>query len=1050
MRKAVALLSMATLVMVAPVKLFAQGSEGTVSGRVLQQGSQQPLPDVHIIVSGTTKGAQTDADGRYTIINVPVGARQIIARRVGLGSQMRVVSVTAGQTTTIDFTLAPVATTLEAVTVNAVTGQRQSRLEAGTNIGHIAADSIDQGAVKTIADVLQARVPGVNLQNAAGTEGASQRIRIRGANSLSLSNEPLIYVDGVQVSNAKGGFSLGGQDYSRLNDIDPEQIESVEVLKGPAAAAIYGSSAANGVVLLTTKKGRAGSGKVTAFAEGGWSTDNNPYPANYAALSVFDSSQPYYDIPDGGILNIRTLFGSSAGYDICPNYRAAIPTGTTVNGQTHCNQDVTLAFNQLRDSRTTPFETGTRSKGGASVSGGSEALTYYLSGDGERNDGVLRPNTLTRASLRSNFNARINPKLNTSVNVGYIKSNTSRLSNDNSIFSPLINGLLGTAQYIPGMESDTAGSPGGRPGSYFGYNTPDQQKVTALQGIDRFIVGGNADYTPLSWLHINGNAGLDYYDRFDEQTIDPNELPLAQSYILGFRQATRASGHFYTSNISAAANFAPTSSMTTTTTVGAAYQRNLFQSEYCYGVGIPAGTRSCAAATSQFAVNESQTDDRTISGFAKEDLAFGDKLFLTGSIRTDNNSGLASGLAYFPQFNASYLISNEDFFPHVPGLSSLRLRGGIGQAGLRPAYGTALTYFGAAAVQSNNTETPALVLTNTGNSNLKIERTTEAEAGFDASFLKDRVSLEYTAFHRKSQDALISVPLAPSSGLTGSVYENLGSVVNVGDELGLDAKLLDRTNLQIGARFQATILHNRIDKLGAGIPPIVFNRGSQAHREGYPTGAFFALPIAYNDADHNGKFSRAEVFADTSHVLRDSTGKSLGVAYVGPALPTNTQSLGFDITLFKYLTVSSLFERRGGNYQLNETEYFRCRTQNANPYYGECGALSNPNASLKSQAAFIGAQYISATPYGYIEPADFVKWRELTFRFDLPQSLANRVSGGRGMSLSFSGRNLHTWTKYTGIDPEINESGGGANFSQDEFNTQPPVRTFTIRVDIKP
>jgi TonB-linked SusC/RagA family outer membrane protein len=1033
-----------------PAMLVAQEGSGTISGRVVQTGSQQPLSDVHIIISGTQRGAQTDADGRYTIANVPAGTRTIIARRVGVTSQTRVITVAAGQNTTLDFTLAPVATTLEAVTVNAVTGQQQTRLEAGTNIGHIQADSINQGAVKTVSDVLQGRIAGVTLQNAAGTEGASQRIRIRGANSLSLSNEPLVYLDGVQISNAKGGFSLGGQDYSRLNDINPEELESVEILKGPAAAAIYGSSAANGVILLTTKKGRAGAGKVSAFAEGGWSKDVNPYPANFAALSVFDNSQPYYDIPDGGILNIRTLFGSGAGYDICPNYRAAIPTGTTLNGQSSCKQDVVLSFNQLRDPRTTPFETGTRSKAGASVSGGSEALTYYISGEGERNDGVLRPNTLTNASLRSNFGARINPKTNVTVNAGYIHSNTSRLSNDNSIFSPLINGLLGTAQYLPGMESDTVRSAGDRLGSYFGYNTPDQQKVTALQGVDRFIVGTNADYTPLSWLRINGNAGLDFYDRYDQNTIDPNELPLAQEYILGFRQATRASGHFYTSNISASANFAPTSTITSTTTIGAAYQRNLFQSEYCYGVGIPAGTRSCASATSQFAVSESQTDDRTVSGFAKQDIAYADKLFLTGSIRTDNNSGLVSGLAYFPQFNASYLISNEGWFPKVAGLSSLRLRAGIGQAGLRPQYGTALTYFGSTAVQSNNVETPALVLTNTGNSNLKIERTTEAEAGFDASFLHDRITAEYTAFRRKSKDALISVPLAPSSGLTGSVYQNLGSVMNVGDELGLSAQLLDRQNLKIDANLQATILHNRIENLGAGIPPIVFNRGSQAHREGYPTGAFFALPIKYNDADHNGKLSRAEVFADTSNVLRDSTGKSLGVAYVGPALPTNTQSLGFDVTVFKYFTVSSLFERRGGNYQLNETEYFRCRTQNANPYYGECGALSNPNASLKSQAAFIGAQYISATPYGYIEDASFVKWRELTLRVDLPQNLANRFAGGHGMALSFSGRNLHTWTKYTGIDPEVNESGGGANFSQDEFNTQPPVRTFTVRLDIKP
>ena len=168
------------------------------------------------------------------------------------------------------------------------------------------------------------------------------------------------------------------------------------------------------------------------------------------------------------------------------------------------------------------------------------------------------------------------------------------------------------------------------------------------------------------------------------------------------------------------------------------------------------------------------------------------------------------------------------------------------------------------------------------------------------------------------------------------------------------------------------------------------------------------------------------------------------VAWVPSAI-----SLGF--LLAAAMTVAaSLFERRGGNYQLNETEYFRCRTQNANPYYGECGGLSNPNASLQSQAAFIGAQYISATPAGYIEDASFVKWRELTFRFDLPQSMANRFLAGHGTGISLSGRNLHTWTKYTGIDPEVNESGGSANFSQDEFNTQPPVRTWTIRIDVRP
>jgi hypothetical protein len=296
------------------------------------------------------------------------------------------------------------------------------------------------------------------------------------------------------------------------------------------------------------------------------------------------------------------------------------------------------------------------------------------------------------------------------------------------------------------------------------------------------------------------------------------------------------------------------------------------------------------------------------------------------------------------------------------------------------------------------------------------------------------------------------VNLPPSAGLTGSVYQNLGAVSNSGQEFGLNATVLDMPNVRFEGHLTATTLHNNIDDLGinaAGQPiaPIIFNRGAQAHRQGYPTGAFFALPYTFNDADGNGKLTTGEVSIDSSKIV-----PGLGLAYVGPALPTNTQGIGGDLTLFKHLTISTLFERRGGNKQLNYTEYFRCRTQNSNPYYGQCKALSDPNASLQSQAAYIASQFapFGASPYGYIEDASFTKWRELTVRIDAPESFANRLHGLNGLSFSVSGRNLHTWTNYTGLDPEINETGGGANFTQGEFNTQPPVRTVTFRVDIKP
>ncbi len=1044
-----------------PFALHAQQG-GTVTGSITEQGSQRPVADVQVAVVGTQRGATSDAQGRYTINGVPAGSRDIRARRVGYAPRTATVTVVAGQTVTTNFLLAQSAAELQEVVVNAVTGQTQRRAELGVNTGYIDVGSMNQGPITKMADVLQGRIAGVNLATSSGTAGASQRIRIRGANSLSLSNEPLLYLDGVLISNAKDGRILGGADYSRLNDINPEELENIEILKGPAASAIYGSAAANGVILLSTKKGRAGKTRWSEYYEAGSAEDKAPYQLNYAALTKFGTgSEPYYivDPSNNGILNTRSIFGGSAPYDICPNYRAAIPAGTTVKGATSCTQDVLLSFDQFRDARTTPYQTGSRQKGGINVSGGSEALTYYLSGDKERELGVLRPNTVDRTSLRVNLNARLGSNATAGINSAYIQSATNRISNDNSIFSPIINAALGTAQYLTGMESDTVRVPSDRLGSYFGYNTADQRKVNADQGLDRFIVGATTNYTPFSWLRLNANAGLDLYDRTDLQTVDPaSNLPLAQSYILGQHFSLRGISHQYTSNASATGTFTPLTNLQSSTTVGGSFNRNLFEDNDCFGIGIPSGTASCSATTSQFAVNEVHTDERTLGLFAREELSFADRLFVAASIRADNNSGLSrdiSGLAYYPSLNASYIVSREKFFPQVSWVDQLRLRAAIGQAGQRPGFGTAETFFAPRVAQVGTNEVPGLILTNTGNPNLKVERTTEVEGGFDAGFFGNRLTAEYTAFSRRSKDALVQRGLAPSAGLTANVFQNLGSVRNWGHELGLGASLLTRTNVQLNTHIAATILHNKIENLGVGIAPISLYRGEQQHREGYPTGGYFAKPIMWNDADGNGKLTRAEVSVDSSRMILDSLGKPTGLAYIGPSLPTNTQSVSGDLTLFNTITISTLFERRGGNRQLNGTESFRCQLQAVNAFYSQCGALSNPDATLEEQAAFISHQFLGATPFGYIEDATFVKWRELSVRFQLPAAIGNRSALLNGASVSLSGRNLKTWTKYRGLDPEIAETGGtgGVNtggFSQGEFNTQPPTRTFTLRFDFKP
>lgn len=1047
MNRLVRSLAVALAFALLPAGLAAQG-DGTISGVVTDRASGRPLPEVQIQVAGTQRGSTTDRDGQYTIRGVPPGTYEVRARRVGYAPLSERVTVGAGATSSVNFVMSESALQLQEVVVSAVTGASERRVEIGTNVGQINVATLQKGPITKMADVLQGRVAGVQLQSATGTSGGGQRIRIRGANSLSLSNEPLVFIDGVRASNSAGGYALGGQDYSRLNDINTEEIENIDILKGPAAAAMYGSVANNGVILITTKRGQAGAPQWRMYVEGSSFKDQSPYPHNYAALQVNTAGAPFYRMDVAGTpLNITTWFGGSAPYRICPNYLAAAGT---------CRQDTYLNFDQFGDSRTTPYQTGSRAKTGINVSGGSDMVTYFIAGDRDKELGVLRPNDLQRTSLRTNLNARLGSKLNAAVTGAYIRSKTQRISNDNSIFSPLINAFLGPAQYVEGMESDTVGRSGSRHASYFGFNTADQRKYKADQTLDRFVVGTNANYTPLSWLRINGNVGLDYFGRFDRLSLDPNQLNIASSYTAGHRNATRSSNYLWTSNASAAARFQPMESLISTTTLGAAFERALFENVDCYGVGIPAGTGSCGATTREFAVDEAYTDLKTIGGFGRQEFAFADRLFVSASVRADNNSGLVrevSGLAYYPSANISWLVSRESFFPRIGLLNELRLRAGWGQAGQRPGYGDAETFFSSRAVQLGGAESPALILTSTGNQGLKVERTTEFEGGFDAGFFDNRISTEFTVFNRRSKDALVSRNLAPSAGLTGSVFENLGSVKNWGTEFGLNVNALNTERIGFDVRLTATTLRNRIEELGEDIAPISINRGAQAHREGFPTGAYFASPIKFNDANGDGKLSRAEVTVDSSKFLRvrnDAGGiDTLPIAYVGPMLPTNTQGLNLSLTLFRNITIATLFERRAGHKQLNYTERFRCTTLDANPWVGQCGALSDPNASLESQAAFIGARFMGATPYGYIEDGTFVKWRELSLRVGVPDRVSSRFGALRGAAVSFAGRNLGTWTDYTGLDPEINETGGSSNFTQGEFNTQPPVRTFTLRFDFR-
>ncbi|MEM7414821.1 MAG: SusC/RagA family TonB-linked outer membrane protein [Gemmatimonadota bacterium] len=989
---------------------------GTITGVVTNATTGAPLVSVQVVIPGTNQGGLTNQSGRFLLLNVPTGDVEVRAISLGFGQQTQTVTVNAGATATADFQLDVSAIQLEGVVVNTVTGRDQRIRELGTNTTTIDVDQIEPASVTSMSDLLSGRSEGVFLQDVNGTTGSGQRIRIRGANSLSLSNEPLVFVDGVQYSSINAlSIGVGGQEAGRLNDLNPNDIQNIEIVKGPAAAALYGTAAANGVLLITTKRGRAGDAEWNFYAEYGEIEDRFEYPLNYMAYSVVGDPNASFTNPDGSF--------NSTDFSYCPNRSAAAGT---------CTQDGVATFNTLLDARTRPFNVGDRGRYGASVRGGNDRVTYFVSGEFGDETGVVNFNTLERTSVRANLNAAVNDQVDLSFTSGYTTQSTGFNSNDNSIFSPILNGLLGEAYYVPRAADADADDGESRRNYGFGRNLVDLENYVINDEVDRITVGANSQYRPATWLSLNASGGLDFISGHTFRTLQPGLLPISETFRNGLRESDRANRYTYTFNTSGVGTFTLTPNLFSTTTVGASYNRNVLNRTECFGSSLVQGTSSCGTTSALFAIDEDFSEVIQVGGYVATELAWRDRVFLGAALRGDDNSAFGTdfGFITYPSASLSWVIGEEEWFPELSFLSSFRVRTAWGTSGLRPDFRDAITLFDPTTVATPGGDVPGITVSSTGNLELKPERSTEYEVGFDAALLSDRLGVEFTYFNKKSRDALISRRLPPSFGVAASRFENLGEIKNAGTELAVNLAALQSDNLGVDFRVAVTTLDNEVVDIGEGVEDIVFNRGLQRHREGYPAGGFFSTPFTFDDADGNGLLTNDEVTVGDE------------VEFIGPALPTYQISGGTEIRIFDWISVSTLFEARGGNYQGNDSEAFRCGFRSTRG----CEAVGNPDASLERQATYIADRFL-ASQFGTIEKADFIKWRELSVTLDAPESLTSTLPELNGLSLTLAGRNLATWTDYTGLDPETVEGGGSVNFSQSEFNTQPPVRYLMIRLN---
>jgi len=962
-----------------------QAQQGTVAGQVTDKASQEPIAGAQLLIVGTSLQARTGRDGHYTITKVPAGQYQVQVRLIGYATASSPVTVTPGEAATADFALTAAAVPLDVVVVSA-TGQEQLKRELGNSVPTIDASKIAQQAVPTnAADLLNSRVPGVEVMQSGGTTGSGTRIRIRGATSLSLRNEPIIVVDGVRVDNtpnADGGLGqAGGQAPSRLNDLNPEDWESAEIVKGPSAAALYGTDAANGVIQIRTKRGRPGAAKWGAFVEGATLNDETAWPANYFAR-------------DGAG---NACFNSFRALGIC----TLAP-----------DQVVVDSFNPLI--QRSPFRQGIRQNYGLNVTGGNEVTTYYVSGDFQREKGVFQSNDLKKTSLRMNLTNQVSRLLNITATTAYVSSNLLLPQNDNNVFGILPSALLGR----------TDSTRGG-----YGFLTPAQaEAIEASQRVERFTGGLNLNFRPLSFLTMLGTVGYDVTNQADNFQLPPNKIPFdLEGSAFEYRAQIRA----YTANLATTASFRLTPEVTSNTTVGVQYFKNVFEQVRASGRKIVTGASGLGSVVIP-SVGDSIAPAVTLGGHVEEQVGIRNRLFLTGALRVDDNSAFGQNfdVIVYPKVSGSWVISEEPFFPHPSWLSSLRLRTAWGGSGRAPGVLDAVRFSVPVAVAADGSDVPGVTIGGAGNANLKPEKTREIEAGFDADLLQQRVHLEATYYHKNSTDALVAVPIAGSVGESFTRFANLGEMTNKGIELMITAQLVNRPNVSWSVTASGWGNKNRVVRTDATNTPIIFGLGgaSQRLQAGYPAGGYWGRPYTFTDTNGDGvidPFGEITFLSDTD-------------TFQGSSVPTRGASFSTEVTFLRHFTVYGLLDGRWGNKLDNATEQFRCQ-------FAICRGFNVPNASLEDQAAAATAVF-NGLETGFYQDAGFLKLRELSLTYNAPPAWAASI-GASDLRFTLSGRNLATWTKYKGADPEISQSGQ-FNYSVADFLSQPPVRYFVGRVSV--
>jgi len=1044
------------LVLLLPLSVFGQG---TIGGTVVDGEADRPLPGAQVVVKGTSIGSVTAGDGTYQVADIPTGEQVIRAQFVGYEAKEKTVTIEEGQTLTLNFTLQESAVNLQEVVVTGA-GAQSERRELGNSVGSIDAADVNLAPVQSFSDLLQGRSPGVVGLPSGGLTGEGSRIRIRGSASLSQSNEPIVYIDGVRVNNG-GGFSGfadtgGGGVPSRLDDLNPNSITSVEILKGASAATLYGTQASNGVLQITTKRGQQGDLRFTFSSEASYSEYPDVYPDQVGFARTADQASTMEEVIGGDIQPYELV-----SQNIARDLTDAVGFGQSYSG---------------------------------SVSGGSEGLKFYVSGRLRTNDSPFDPqfvrnpdypagvsplsqNNIRRVQGMANLTITPSDQFQMLVSTGYTDTQFSSIQTNNNIY-----GTISLAQFskpeqvVPGVN---------RSGTIAFATVNESLMQEVNQDVQHFFGSTNLTYSPLGEFDFEATFGIDYTSALntERRPFGWNIDGFSSDTPDGFKDVGVQDRLFITADFKTSYTTDLGNSFSSELDVGAQgfFEYNTVESSS--GSQFPGPGFQVVDAGANVSVSESISEIVNAGVFAQEQIGYEDYAFLTLGARYDANSAFGSDFngVLYPKAQVSVVPTDAPFFGDSNLLSSFRIRAALGQSGLQPGAFDAQTTF-----TSLSSGTGAgVVPDNLGNPDLEPEVATEWEAGFDAGLLNDRLSLTFTYWNRTVDQALVSRQFPPTGGFRSPQLVNIGQLSAQGVEAEVEGTVFESESFSIDAFANTAYLHEKVNDLG-GAPPIKVGGSYPRYRnylvEGYAPGSHFGvqlqdtpdgtLPVDLNGdgsadteqelvnylggltvSDIRGFFGAALPQSPASVLIAENPDSPTGNSrdnYLGKPTPDFSGSFGFDATLFDNWTVSTLFEYKAGNYYVNNlTDAFR----QSNPIIGRnlpksarvernyltggVDGSGNPRndgeVRLEALKTWIN-DLLALAPFSglnTVEQADFIRLRELSLTYRFPSQWIQRY-GARRLSITAAGRNLLLFTKYDGVDPELNAVGRGAGTRLDQ------------------